>query len=81
MKPLLGIQPMINATAYHLGLNCPIGQEVMLVVGLKDLFPELPFSEALELFHDGLIDRYKPESERVPRGWDGKPLKKKEPAP
>lgn len=72
----IGTQPMVNATAYHLGLNCPIGQEVVLTVGLQTLWPELPLSNALEMFFDGLADRYKPEAERVPRGWDGKPLPK-----
>jgi hypothetical protein len=71
-KPLIGAQPMINGAAYQLGIQCPIGKEVELLIGLQTLFPELPFSEARNSFWAGLADRYIPEEQREPRYWDGK---------
>jgi len=78
MSKTIGTQPMVNATAYHIGLGCPMGQEVQLLLGLRTLFPELPQTEARDLFLEGLADRFRPATERVARGWDGKPKKKEQ---
>lgn len=78
MNKTIGSQPMIDGTAYHIGLQCPVGSEVELVCGLRTYFPELPLSEARVMFFDGLADRFIQPESRKQRGWDGKPLKEQD---
>lgn len=75
MKRIIGMQPMVSGTAYHLGLQCPIGGEPHLLVQLKTYFPELPFHEARDVFFEGLADRFVPEVKRKQREWDGVTIK------
>ena len=76
MKRIIGMQPMVSGTAYHLGLQCPIGGEPHLLVQLKTYFPELPLHEARDVFFEGLADRFVPEVERKQREWDGVTIKR-----
>lgn len=45
--------------AYQLGLRCPIGQEIELLLGLGEWWPDLPQrKEAKEELLRGLADRF-----------------------
>lgn len=55
---MIGSQPFERATAYELGKGCPIGQEPILLLGLQELWPELPVHEARDEFFRGLADRF-----------------------
>jgi hypothetical protein len=62
-------------TAYQMGLQCPIGQEIQLLLGLEQWWPDLPFRpEAKEEFLRGLADRFNPPNKAINPTPDSGPL-------
>lgn len=52
-------------TAYQMGLNCPIGQEISLISGLVDWWPDLSSRpQAKEALLEGLATRFGTGQER-----------------
>lgn len=55
--PQKGTQGVVKPVAYQVGLQCPPGREIDLVLGLETFWPGLRAEEAVDDLLRGLIDR------------------------
>lgn len=57
-KASIGSQPMQTNVAYEMGKQCPIGQEIQLVLSLRAWWPDLQQSDAWNDLQRGLAERF-----------------------
>ena len=67
----LGTQGLVLPVVKKIGTECPIGEEIQLVVGLQKIYPDLPHMPAAwNALMDGLASRFvtpPPEVEHAPQ--------------